>query len=73
MRARMGGYYRRGIPSEFDHAPSFHRYRMLDEPLLAGDRAALAAILNGWAAENLKGSPLEPYWKPAPLPLEDNR
>lgn len=71
--AEMGSYYRRGIPSEWDHAPTFPRYRLLDEPLLADDRAALAAILNGWAAENIKGSPLEPYWEPTPLPLELNR
>lgn len=69
--AGMGGYYRRGVPVDWDHAPSFHRYRMLDEPLIADDRAALAAILKGWAAENVKGSPLEPYWEPGPLPIED--
>ena len=44
---------------------------MLDEPLMADDRAALAAILKGWATENVKGSPLEPYWEPGLLPIED--
>lgn len=71
MWAGMGGYYRRGTPVEWDHAPTFHRYRMLDKPLMADDRAALAAILKSWAAENVKGSPLEPYWEPGSLPIEE--
>jgi hypothetical protein len=71
MWTRMGRYYRQGIPTEWDNATTFHRYRMLDGPLMAGDRTELAAILNGWAAEKVKGSPLEPHWEPGPLPIEE--
>jgi hypothetical protein len=41
------------------------------EPLLAGDRAALATILHGWEADNIRGTKIEPYWEPTPFPLED--
>lgn len=40
------------------------------EPLMAGDRAALAEILHGWEYDNVKGSMLEPYWERTPFPLE---
>ena len=40
------------------------------EPLLAGDRAALATILHGWEADNVRGTKLEPYWERTPFPLE---
>jgi hypothetical protein len=42
----------------------------LAEPLLAGDRQALAAILHGWEADNMRGTKLEPHWEPTPFPLE---
>ena len=41
------------------------------EPLLAGDRAALARILHGWEADNIRGTKIEPFWEPTPFPLED--
>lgn len=40
------------------------------EPLFAGDRAALAKILHGWEADNIRGTKLERYWEPTPFPLE---
>jgi len=40
------------------------------EPLMAGDRAALAAILHGWEEANVRGTVLEPHWEPTPFPLE---
>lgn len=40
------------------------------DPLLAGDRAALATILHGWEAANIRGTKIEPYWEPTPFPLE---
>lgn len=41
------------------------------EPLMAGGRAALAKILQGWEADNIRGAKLEPYWEPTPFPLQD--
>lgn len=38
--------------------------------LIAGDRPALAKILHGWEAENIRGTRIEPYWEPTPFPLE---
>ncbi|WP_267357473.1 MULTISPECIES: hypothetical protein [unclassified Methylobacterium] len=40
------------------------------EPLMAGDRPALAKILHDWEAANVRGTVLEPYWEPTPFPLE---
>jgi len=40
------------------------------EPLLADDRAALARILHGWEADNIRRAGYEPYWDPTPFPLE---
>jgi len=40
------------------------------DPLMAGDRAALAAILHGWEEANVRGTVLEPHWEPTPFPLE---
>ncbi|GEO99466.1 hypothetical protein [Methylobacterium haplocladii] len=40
------------------------------EPLLDGDRRALARILHGWEAANVRGTSIEPYWEPTPFPLE---
>ena len=40
------------------------------EPLLAGDRPALARILHGWEAANVRGTEIEPYWESTPFPLE---
>ncbi len=40
------------------------------EPLMAGDRPALAKILHAWEAANVRGTELEPYWEPTPFPLE---
>ncbi|GJE16491.1 hypothetical protein [Methylobacterium marchantiae] len=40
------------------------------EPLFANDRAALAEILHGWEADNIRGTKIEPYWEPTPFPLE---
>lgn len=40
------------------------------EPLMAGDRPALAKILHDWEAANVRGTELEPYWEPTPFPLE---
>ncbi|WP_187272616.1 hypothetical protein [Methylobacterium sp. WL9] len=51
-----------------------HRWQMqltvVAEPLLAGDRRALARILHGWEAANVRGTKIEPYWEPTPFPLE---
>lgn len=40
------------------------------EPLLAGDRPALARILHGWEAANVRGTEIERHWEPTPFPLE---
>ena len=40
------------------------------EPLLAGDRPALARILHDWEAANVSGTEIERYWEPTPFPLE---
>ncbi|WP_267425768.1 hypothetical protein [Methylobacterium sp. GC_Met_2] len=42
----------------------------VEEPLMAGDRPALAKILHDWEAANVRGTELEPYWEPTPFPLE---
>ncbi|KQP03994.1 hypothetical protein [Methylobacterium sp. Leaf93] len=48
----------------------YERLRALDQPLSSGDRAALCTLLAQWEAENLVGSPLEPYWQRNAFPLE---
>ncbi|MGU3540107.1 hypothetical protein [Methylobacterium sp. A54F] len=48
----------------------FERMRALADPLMSGDRAALARLLHDWEAENVRGSVLEPYWQPSPFPFE---
>ncbi|MCJ2036589.1 hypothetical protein [Methylobacterium sp. J-068] len=48
----------------------YERLRALDQPLRSGNRAALCALLAQWEAENLVGSPLEPYWQRNAFPLE---
>lgn len=51
-----------------------HRWQMqlavVAEPLLAGDRRALARILHGWEDANVRGTKIEPYWELTPFPLE---
>jgi hypothetical protein len=51
-----------------------HRWQVqlaaVAEPLMGGDRPALARILHGWEAANVRGTELEPYWEPTPFPLE---
>ncbi|WP_027172252.1 hypothetical protein [Methylobacterium sp. 10] len=48
----------------------YERLRALDQPLRSGDRASLCALLAQWEAENLVGSPIEPYWQRNAFPLE---
>lgn len=59
-----------------DHVPEHaslqrmrDRLRLLDQPLRAGNRDVLFAILRRWEAETIAGSPLEPYWSPGQYPL----
>lgn len=40
------------------------------EPLLAGDRDALAAILHRWEAGNMRASAVGAQWQRTPFPLE---
>jgi hypothetical protein len=51
-----------------------HRWQVqlaaVAEPLMKGDRPALARILHEWEAANVRGTELEPYWQPTPFPLE---
>lgn len=51
-----------------------HRWQLqlaaVAEPLMAGDRPALAKILHEWETANVRGTELEPYWEPTPFPLE---
>ncbi|WP_336485390.1 hypothetical protein [Methylobacterium nigriterrae] len=49
---------------------TYDRLCELGEPLMADDRAALAALLHRWEAENVRGTALEPYWQPTPFPFE---
>ncbi|GJE39823.1 hypothetical protein [Methylobacterium persicinum] len=42
----------------------------LTDPLMAGDRAALARLLHEWEAFHFVGSKLERHWAPTPFPLE---
>lgn len=48
----------------------YDQFCLLTEPLMAGDRAALARLLHGWEASNMIGTKLEPYWRSTPFPLE---
>jgi hypothetical protein len=45
--------------------------RSVSAPLLAGDRAALATLLHGREADNIRGTEIQPYRGPTPIPLED--
>lgn len=47
-----------------------HKVLTVAEPLMADDRPALAKILHGWEADNIRGTKIEPYWEPTPFPLE---
>ena len=48
----------------------YDQWCLLTEPLMAGDRAALARLLHGWEASNVIGTKLEPHWRSTPFPLE---
>ncbi|WP_379040987.1 hypothetical protein [Methylobacterium marchantiae] len=71
--AGIGRYYRKGTMTE---DPSwqimYDRYCLVGDPLMADDRAALAGLLHRWEAENIVGSPLEPYWRSELFPLEED-
>lgn len=70
--AKTDGFYRPGrIMDEPYRQLEYDRLCEIDEPLMAGDRAGLAALLHRWEAENIVGSPLEPYWVAERFPLED--
>lgn len=67
----LRGYRVGGRPAENPAEQRvFERLRALDQPLHSGDRAALCALLGQWEAENLVGSPLEPYWLRNAFPPE---
>ena len=48
----------------------YEQWCLLTEPLMAGDRAALARLLHDWEATNISGTKLERYWRSTPFPLE---
>ncbi|CAA2140953.1 hypothetical protein [Methylobacterium bullatum] len=71
--SKMGKQYRKGAVMEDAHWQLINdRTCLIGEPLMANDRAALATLLHRWEAETIVGSPLEPFWRPSPFPLEDN-
>lgn len=71
MWTKSREYYRPGrIMDEPFHQLEYDRLCLIDAPLMADDRAGLAALLHRWEAENIVGSPLEPHWVKKPLPLE---
>lgn len=49
----------------------YDQWCLLTEPLMAGDRVALARLLHDWEATNMIGTKLEPYWRSTPFPLEN--
>jgi len=70
--AKTNGFYRPGrIMDEPFHQLEYDRLCLIGEPLMADDRAGLAALLHRWEAENIVGSPLEPHWVAERFPLED--
>jgi hypothetical protein len=72
MWAKSRAFYRPGrVMDEPHHQLEYDRLCLIDEPLMADDRAGLAALLHRWEAENIVGSPLEPYWIKETLPLEE--
>lgn len=72
MWAKTDGYYRPDrILDEARRQPMYDRLCLIGEPLMADDRAGLAALLHRWEAENIVGSPLEPYWVAERFPLEN--
>jgi len=48
----------------------YDQWCLLTEPLMAGDRVALARLLHDWETTNIIGMKLEPYWLSTPFPLE---
>jgi hypothetical protein len=44
----------------------------LTEPLMSGDRAALARLLHEWESTHIIGTKLAPYWRSKPFPLEES-
>ncbi len=72
--SRMRRRYIEEEPSaSLSEQQTYRRFRELDRPLRAGDREALCALLAQWEAENIVGTPLEPYWRRSAFPLEDVR
>jgi hypothetical protein len=59
-----------GCASSASYQQTRNKILAVADPLLAGDRAALATILHGWEAANIRGTKIEPYWEPTPFPLE---
>lgn len=69
--SELSGYRVGGRPAEnLAEQRVYERLRALDQPLRSWDRAALCGLLAQWEAENLVGSPLEPYWLRNAFPLE---
>lgn len=62
-------YFSGHVPENAYEQQMHDRLRLLDEPLRAGNRDALFAILSRWEAETIVGSPLEPYWSPGQYPF----
>jgi hypothetical protein len=70
--AKTEGYYRLGrVLDEPCDQLIYDRLCLIDEPLMADDRAGLAALLHRWEAEAIVGSPLEPHWVAERFPLEE--
>ncbi|GLS71103.1 hypothetical protein GCM10007890_31160 [Methylobacterium tardum] len=66
----MHNYVPRTTLSDPSRNYVYDQWCLLTEPLMAGDRAALARLPHGWEAENTIGTNLEPYWRSTPFPLE---
>ncbi|WP_155911956.1 hypothetical protein [Methylobacterium sp. 77] len=62
--------FKEASPSSASYQATRTKILAVADPLLAGDRPALAAILHGWEAGNIRGTKIEPYWEPTPFPLE---
>ena len=48
----------------------YDQWCQLTEPLMSGDRAALARLRHNWESFNVVGTKLEPPWHPTPFSLE---
>lgn len=58
------------VPQTWPDHGNYDEWCRVAEPLMDGDRAALAKLLHEWEQREVLGTKLERYWTSMPFPLE---